>query len=241
VKALLYESPALLDEKGAVLLCEAASHGHHELVYVFLAEGVDVNAETPQGVSPIEAASREGRSGVATLLLDAGADITSRSLARAIENGQCDVLRLLIDAGGRIDEHVLASTAGSGKEGLIKFLIRASRDMSGRDAMGGTLLHDVAFEQDPPAEKARLLLALGANIDAWNEMGMTPLLWTLRHAGNPEKMVEVLLANGADVNARDGLNGSTPLDWAMETGRGRIIQDLLKERGAMMHAQPPTR
>jgi uncharacterized protein len=71
------------------------------------------------------------------------------------------------------------------------------------DAMGFTALHVLGTEDDPAM--AELLLAAGADVNARNDMGMTPL-----HIAQHASLVEILVGHGADVNAR-AQNGWTPL------------------------------
>jgi hypothetical protein len=69
--------------------------------------------------------------------------------------------------------------------------------------------------------KANKLLKKGADIEARDEKGMTPLHIALM-VGHTE-MVKFLLEKGADVNARDD-NGWTPLHWAV-SGLGVAVGD----------------
>ena len=77
----------------------------------------------------------------------------------------------------------------------------------------------------PGLTAAKLLISKGANIDAANKEGITPLHTATRQRFN--KMVELLIENGANVNAEaleNGLNGLTPTQIAIdmkESGRTR--------------------
>jgi ankyrin repeat protein len=73
---------------------------------------------------------------------------------------------------------------------------------------------------------AEALLAKGANPNAKQQAGVTPL-HQAAHNGHAE-MVELLLAHGADTHARTD-DGRSPLAMAIETGKREVI-DLLRER-----------
>jgi len=87
---------------------------------------------------------------------------------------------------------------------------------------------------------AELLLARGAQVDARDRNGQTPLhLAAQDNYGTPlflqardgyQKVVELLLAHGADMNAKDD-KGKTPLALAAQNGRVGTV-NLLKQRGA---------
>ncbi|KAL1837675.1 hypothetical protein VTJ49DRAFT_3525 [Mycothermus thermophilus] len=105
----------------------------------------------------------------------------------------------------------------------------------------GPVLHLLAKgENFWQLEAIEYLLSKGADIEARNEDGMTPLL--VAASTNPregpwcEEVVRVLLKHGADVNAvvveEDGTRGATPLQLSTRSG----VTKLLLEHGA--RAQP---
>jgi len=72
------------------------------------------------------------------------------------------------------------------------------------------------------------LLAKGANVNAKDEEGCTPLIWAVL-AKNRE-VVAVLLGHGANVNSKNN-QGETPIYWAAMSGDIEIA-NLLLEKGA---------
>ena len=53
--------------------------------------------------------------------------------------------------------------------------------------------------------------------------------WTPLHLASIKETAELLIAKGADVNAKDGY-GNTPLDWALKYKHPKIA-DLLRKHG----------
>ena len=62
----------------------------------------------------------------------------------------------------------------------------------------------------------RASLKQGADVNARDELGRTPLMWSAFHGS--VTILEILIARGADVNAQDKM-GRTALVWAAITGR----------------------
>ena len=73
-------------------------------------------------------------------------------------------------------------------------------------------IHDAAIGGDFAGVQAEL--DKGADVNAKNESGVTPLLWAA-WKGHKE-VAELLIANGADVNAKNE-DGETPLDFTKQT------------------------
>ena len=95
------------------------------------------------------------------------------------------------------------------------------------DEDGETPLHSAAWRSRYAA--ATLLLERGADIEARNNWGRTPLLIVARETGSAE-MAALLIDAGAEVNLRDR-GGESPLDLAAWRGFADLV-DLLLDEGA---------
>ena len=95
-----------------------------------------------------------------------------------------------------------------------------------RDEQGNTPLH---FARTTTV--TTLLIANRADVNAKNDMGLTPLHLVPLKLSLREKLVgdmaTILLQNGADANARD-LQGNTPLQDAARFGKTKYIAQLLQ-------------
>ena len=103
-----------------------------------------------------------------------------------------------------------------------------------RESFGITPLHMVIHEDDP-LEVARLLIDRGADIEAKNLYGRTPLLNYCflggeRYTEETLQVVRLLIDRGADIEAKDQY-GSTPL-WSAATSNFLEVATLLIDRGA---------
>jgi len=87
-------------------------------------------------------------------------------------------------------------------------------------------LHDAAMTGD--TEQATRLIIQGANINAKDDMGFTPLQWAALRGH--EDMVEMLVDHGADVDVK-GIFGWGALELAVSQGHDRIAETL-REHGA---------
>lgn len=87
---------------------------------------------------------------------------------------------------------------------------------------------------NPNPKSAEALIKAGANVNAKDCEGKTPLHYAAR---NPYKEVaEALLSNGSDVNTKDN-TGCTPLMMAAAFNSNAAIAELLLEKGADLYAQ----
>ncbi len=94
----------------------------------------------------------------------------------------------------------------------------------------GTLLHRAVENEN--LELVKLLLAHGANINARNHLGKTPLFIAITFGS--DAIAYGLIKAGADVNLAD-IYGRTPLHQALIDGN-KVMVEMLLRSGADVHA-----
>jgi hypothetical protein len=130
---------------------------------------------------------------------------------------------LVVDAGGDVEVYPL----GGNEEGSTVI----ESELKKRDGAGNTPLHLAAEAGN--AMRVQKLIDQGADIEARNKGGGTPLFKPINDDISVERAIEcidVLLRAGADINAK-GYGGVTPLGWAGEYGHEEIA-NYLESRGA---------
>jgi ankyrin repeat protein len=150
---------------------------------------------------------------------------------------QCAALLLLIappvaaaaDADLRLIEAVKSRNARA-TQTLLKVV-----DVNTTQPDGATALHWAAHWND--VETADALIRAGANVNAANDLGVTPLLVAAADAG--PAMVTALLRAGANANSRLP-SGETPLMAAARTGQAEAVRALLVH-GADLNARDSAR
>jgi len=126
-------------------------------------------------------------------------------------------------AGGRVLHDM------TGGEVMAEFLIDAGIDPKHKDVNGDTALH-VACRHSL-TDVADLLLDRGLDIEAVGHWNMRPLeTAAATDTGDPTTVVKLLLARGANINAK-GFNGHTALHECAFYNR-QTMADLLLSRGA---------
>src|SRR5262247_4745473 len=132
----------------------------------------------------------------------------------ALSNDQIGLLRAWIDQGAEfrtdivteaplkpVDPQVTALIAAvrAGQRGEIERQIAANPEViKGTDEGGSTALHHAAGYG--PLDNLQSLIDKGADVNAKNRHGSTPLHWAI----HDEAKVRLLLSNGANVNAKQG-------------------------------------
>jgi len=135
--------------------------------------------------SPLLEAVEFGHTGVAAVLLAAGADVTVRdfrgrtTLHLAVAKGNKDVLELLlankaeVDAKDNSGDAPLQLAVNKGSKGISELLLAAGADVNARDSAGNVPLYWAAAAGEK--DIVQLLLAGGAEVNAKNEKAWTPL------------------------------------------------------------------
>src|SRR5258706_535246 len=140
------------------------------------------------------------------------------------------VIPVFVAAGG--SGPTLIDAAKSGDKVALRALLAktSSAVVNTPDGDGSTALHWAAYRDDLDASE--LLIRAGANVNAANDLGVTPL-WTACQNGS-EAMVAKLLAAGANPNAAL-LAGETPVMVAARAGHPAVVEQLIA-KGANLNA-----
>jgi ankyrin repeat protein len=226
ILAALYSSPECVDfliqkgadvnaanKAGATALIRAATS--YEKARKLVAAGAQVRMRTALGNTPLVlAARRAGNSRTVQLLLQHDADATERNdagispILSGAASGDVETVRLLLDAGAKAGD------------------FPRSNHPRATDLAAGfrTPLMWAAYHNN--VRMVYLLLQRGANPNQSTYFGSP-----LSHAcwSDSFEAAQVLMARGADVNARDAVADFTPLHWAAgtESPRPRLVQLLL--------------
>jgi len=82
-------------------------------------------------------------------------------------------------------------------------------------------------------ETAKMMIEMGADVNARNDSGLTPLYWASLRSFTD--IAKILIEMGADVNVRNK-DGYTPLYWVSSEGHTEIAKMLI-EKGADVNAK----
>ena len=219
----------------------AVAGNNKELAEFLIARGSDVDSKTREGETPLFYAVSNGNIPVAELLVLKGADVNAKTvegytpLHWAAYFCQKDMIELLTGAGADVNAKntdamsVINMVDSAGYKDFSDFL-KSGMDMKKKD--GFTPLFVAVCSYDSPREPAPSVKPLdivehfiskGADVNI-SFYGISPLHLAV-FTGN-RQLCELLLSNGASVNARDN-NGSTPLHIAALRGNKDIALFLI--------------
>ena len=245
---------------GVPALYHAAENGHKEIAEMLIAKGADVNTGSIDG-APLFAAVRRGHKEIAELLIAKGGDVNAKGvmigwtpLHEAAFNGRKEIAELLIAKGANVnakrekimflymnDVQIAAGEDADAKENFgptpldfaiaenhpeIADLLRKHGGKTGEELPPATLFEAV---NRVDLQGIKDLLAKGVDVNVKDMNGGTPLHGA---AFNGRKEIaELLVAKGANVNAKNSFVGMAPLHYAAQQ-RHKETAELLIGNGA---------
>lgn len=172
---------------------------HTETLQVLIAEGASAHDQNDKDKALASAVRSRNVPGV-------------RALIAYGANPNADLSKFTVEAGIGFTRHFEQGTAGaifdaaeSDDPGMVREILRYHPKLEMRDSEGRTPLFLAAASTRASVECVRLLAQAGADVNARDNQGNTPL-----HKTSFPDVVEELLKLGADVNARNK-NGNTPI------------------------------
>lgn len=223
-------------------------NGMFELLKQLINKGININLKTNEGETPLFIAVKQGQLEIVKFLCNMGVNINARTLKNSIAlhfavscpfSFTYEITEFLINNGAEIDaENVYGYTplqcALYDKNlKIAKLLVEKGANINriyinthyARQRLGGTLLHWACRNWNSDKE-IKFLIEHGADINATERDGRTPLCLLVKHGGTSE-MVTFFVKNGADLNNK---GGGSPLYWAIYM-RDIRLQTLLIELG----------
>jgi len=226
---------------GVTPLYLAADLGNATMIRRLVAAGGDANGTDISGDTVLMAAVRSGSIDAVRALLDAGAQVNTvepqvghTALMWAVREDRPEFVSLLLARGATVDMKTRTGSqpavrppgAGGGSHGVG--IVRGGVPPQGEQppAPGGMTALSFAAREGR-LEAARLLIDAGADVNAREANGISPLVMAITNRHTP--VAALLLARGADPNAADWW-GRTPL-WSAVDMRNLDLDSRTLENG----------
>ena len=216
-----------------------------EKAKLLVEHGADVNGRSKSRYSALLVAAQYPHS-TATLrfLLDKGAELrtpkgsgaplfNATALTLAVMSGNADAVPLLQAKGDKLDDKFLMlgmfptlsapQAISFDDNATLKALLDAGLSVEMPDDSGLTLLDDAVIANRVDA--ARLLIARGANVNAVDKNGMTPLMYAASVDFGDSAMIDLLVKSGADRRARSK-DGLTAMELARKYEHVNVVKGL---------------
>ncbi|SCO16926.1 related to ankyrin [Fusarium fujikuroi] len=247
---------SVVDNDGRTALNIASMSGNTKAARHLIDSGADISHETKDGFTPLSMASSRGHVELAKLLIKSGADVNQalangyRPLLLAVRYDHPELAALLIDEGAELNGtlvngwmfSLLSVAAACGCLNTAKTLIikgfnptevtplLLAASYSCYHGFSKFIYENPDFPYSDYHQVIQLLLQSGADVNAIDELGHTPL-YMASYYGFTDT-VEILIKNGAYIDIKSA-SGETPLHCGSRQGHFAATQ-LLLQNGADM-------
>jgi uncharacterized protein len=225
---LLLDAGAPVDaqskEGRTALMIAARQEGSAPVVRLLLSRGADATKKDALGGTALMMAAQAGDLEVLRMMADRGVEIDAQAeipFAMPRFGREPEGFKKLPPEAKGVTALMLA--AGAGSADCVRFLLERGADPRLKALGIITAMHPLAWRNEP--EIARMLLAKGADVNAREMRGATPLIIAAASDDAGPEMIRVLLDAGADVHAKDA-QGRTALDFARMRGATPVTRML---------------
>lgn len=196
-------------------------------------------AKETYGMTPLIWASKNGHESIVNDLLRAGVNVNARdnydntALIWASNMGHEEIVKALLKKGADVNAQdntkmtALMWASNMGHEEIVNDLLQAGADVNAKDERERTALmytYKKNIAEDLLKKDMKTIKKDMKTINMKDYENMTALM--IASLRNDNKMVEVLLEKGADVNVENKM-GRTALDLAAVNGHTNVLKRLL--------------
>jgi ankyrin repeat protein len=192
-----------LGSQGYNALHFAAKQGHEKIIRLIVSAKTDVEAQSGDGQRPLSIAAHFGQLEAVRVLVELGADVevgqagklALRPLHEAAKRGHLEVVKALVEFGADLTAtscHGATALHAAVQEGcteVVKALVAAGADLEARLSArlySYTPLMYAVGRANPSPETVKVLVELGANVDALDASGHTAMeISNMQHKHQP--------------------------------------------------------
>jgi beta-lactamase regulating signal transducer with metallopeptidase domain len=219
------------DTWGYTWLHHACMNGEKQVAEFLIAKGADVDAKSVSGITSLHAAAGRGHRDIAKLLIEKKADVNAEDShgATPIWYAKNGVVYSFSTHGWFNKSLWNAQNPG------CKEIVELLRKKGAEERTPVLSLHEAAAIGD--IDQVKFLISKGVDVNVMdNRLNGTPLHLAVHR--NQMQVINLLIANGANVNAKNKL-GRSSLHTAIDKGRTEIAE-LLRKHGARIESDVRT-
>ena len=232
------KAPQRMDLRNAIFR-ECVRYGFTELGSIYIEMGADMDErDESSGLPPLAMALNNQHWTLAAMLIERGASLgydydhsaeKTNLLHHACACGRNDLVEFLLKQGAdpnamtMMSETPLHWAAISDQSEVIEYLLRAGGDANSATQL--TKERPVHFASMLNCKEALRSLLVSADVKARSSEGWTALHYAAAYGH--QRIVEILISRGAEIDAETHSSGTTPLGLSSKYGHESVTSTLL--------------